>query len=420
MTQLPAWARQLKDRHPEGAMPSREEPIPEWLIEETRETPLWYTIRGAETPRHEHPFRLHDEVLRQPDQWEEILGTHWPMVARAADEIVSRGIEQIVTTGCGSAFFTAIHGEAVLPSLSGIGTRAIESFELANYFPSVDAPSTLIIAHSGTGGSIETVEAVRAASERGCLTLAVTNTEDTNVGRTADSELTYVTNQRCGPCTSVISTRALLTSMLGIALGERLESQADLPALRDSLGKIPFVGRGILAEERLIRDIGARYANAASWLLVGSGPNYFSAREGTLKIEEQAILVAKAYRTGDFHHDALSLVGPERVTVAIEAGGAANRRVVDALRAAREGLSPTVAVTWSGGPGSEELAEHADHILALKPSLPELVVPVPMTIAFQLLGYYLGVERGYNPDTLRTDHEPNTRAWLTSFPLGTH
>jgi hypothetical protein len=43
-----------------------------------------------------------------------------------------------------------------------------------------------------------------------------------------------------------------------------------------------------------------------------------------------------------------------------------------------------------------------------------------MTIVFQLLGYYLGVERGYNPDTLRTDHLPNARAWLTSFPLGTH
>ena len=79
-----------------------------------------------------------------------------------------------------------------------------------------------------------------------------------------------------------------------------------------------------------------------------------------------------------------------------------------------------MALTWSDGPGAEALAEYADHHLALRPSLPELIVPVPMTIAFQLLGYYLGVERGFNPDTLRTDHEPNARAWLTSFPLGTH
>lgn len=420
MSQLPAWARELKERHPEGAMPSREEPIPEWLAEETRDIPLWYIIRGADSPRHKHPFRLYEEVLRQPDQWREILEGYWPKVEQVADEIVDKGIERVITTGCGSAFFTAIHGESVLPSLSGIETRAIESFELTHYFPDVDPASTLVIAHSGTGGSIETVQAVQAAADRGCLTLAVTNTENTGVGRAADLGLTYVTNQRCGPCTSVISTRVLLISMLGIVLGERLGTPADLSELRESLEQVPAVGEGILAEEGLIRQIATRYSDAASWLLVGSGPNYFSVREGTLKIEEQAIVVAKAYRTGDFHHDALSLVGPERVMIAIEAGGAANERVVDALRAAGEGLSPTMAVAWSAGPASEALAEHADHHLALRPSLPEVLAPVPMTIAFQLLGYYLGVKRGYNPDTLRTDHEPNTRAWLTAFPLGTH
>ena len=60
MNQLPTWARELKDRHPHGAMPTREEPIPDWLAEETRRMPLWYIIRGADAPRHEHPFRLHD------------------------------------------------------------------------------------------------------------------------------------------------------------------------------------------------------------------------------------------------------------------------------------------------------------------------------------------------------------------------
>ncbi len=420
MALLPTWARELKDKHPDGAMPTREEPIPDWLAEETRRVPLWYIIRGADAPRHVHPFWLHDEVLRQPDQWQEILDTYWPTVERLADQVVEHGIERIITTGCGSAFFTAIHGEAVLPALSGVETRAIESYELTHYFPIVDPALTLVIAHSGTGGSIETVEAVRAAAERGCLTLAVTNTEDTGVGRAAELNLTYVTNQACGPCTSVISTRVLLISMLGLALGERRGVDANRGGLRKALEDVPAVGRTILAEENLIRAVAAQYANAASWLLVGSGPNYFSAREGTLKIEEQAILVAKAYRTGDFHHGALSLVSPERVAVAVEAAGKANDRVVDALRAAREGLSPTMAVTWSDGPGAEALAEHADHHLALRPSLPELITPVPITIAFQLLGYYLGVERGYNPDTLRTDHEPNTRAWLTSFPLGTH
>jgi hypothetical protein len=52
--------------------------------------------------------------------------------------------------------------------------------------------------------------------------------------------------------------------------------------------------------------------------------------------------------------------------------------------------------------------------------LDELLTPIPLTLVFQLFGYYRGVARGYNPDTLRTDHRPNAKAWITAFPIGKH
>src|SRR5690606_17438520 len=129
---------------------------------------------------------------------------------RLADELAGLGIERIITTGCGSAYFTAIHGSYTLARLTGLDATDVESYELAHYFPGVEPSTTLVIGHSGTGGSIETVQAMTAARERGCHTLAITNTEDTGVGRASDRVLTYVTSQECGPCTSVVSTRVLL------------------------------------------------------------------------------------------------------------------------------------------------------------------------------------------------------------------
>jgi glucosamine--fructose-6-phosphate aminotransferase (isomerizing) len=275
-----------------------------------------------------------------------------------------------------------------------------------------------VIAHSGTGGSIETIQALDAAKAHGCATIAITNTPDTAVARAAQHVVTYETKQACGPCISVISTRILLQTMLALAIAKLLGRTA---SAEQELERLSAAGQELLdAQEAAIAAIGAMHKGLESFLIVGSGPNYFSAREGTLKIEEQAILVGKAYRAGDFHHDALSIVAPGRVVICIEAGGAANDRIVDAIRAAREGESPTIAVTWSGGPGAHELASLADVSIEIPGGLSETIAPIPMTLVFQLLGYYLGVERGYNPDTLRTDHGPNTRAWLTSFPLGTH
>lgn len=420
--QLPRWARQLKEHHPEGEMPSPDRPIPAWLEAEVERVPLWYIIREAEETRSEHPFLLLNEIRRQPGQWKEIVESFWPRVNQVADAIVERDIEHVIFTGCGSAFFTAIHGAFAFPRLAGLTSTAIESFELAHYFPPLDEARTLVVGHSGTGGSIETIEAMKSARRRGCLTLALTNTEDSGVEKASDLHLTYVTRQACGPCISVVSTRLLLALMLGVALARRLgNGTSEITAIENSLSQVGETGAQFLADqEGDVRDISRTLKSATSFFTVGSGPNYFSAREATLKIEEQAILVAKAYRTGDFHHDALSLVAPDRVVIAIEAEGRANNRLVDALNAARQAGSPTVAVLWSGSAAGSELAGSADHVLTLKAGLPELVVPIPMAIVFQLLGYYLAVERGYNPDTLRTDHMPNARAWLTSFPLGTH
>lgn len=422
MTELPRWAQELLDRHPGAEMPSRENPIPDWLAQETRRRPLWYIIRGAQSMPEQHPFLVHREIHRQPEQWQEILNERWPEIDELAKTLVDKGVKRIITTGCGSAFFTALHGATVFEQLAGIETRPIESFELTHYFPRVDPSATLVVGHSGTGGSIETVEAMEAARARGCHTLAMTNTDETPVGRASEHSLTFVTKQECAPCTSVVSTRILMQTMLAIKLGQHLGSAgSNAKQAEEALSIVPETGKSFLdASEGPIQDMAEQHKDLASWLLVGSGPNYFSAREGTLKIEEQAILVGKAYRTGDFHHDALSLVQPRHAVVAIEARGAANKRVVDVVNAANEGLSPTVAVTWSGTSGSEELASTANHHVELRPAVPEIVSPIAMTLVFQLLGYYLGVARGYNPDTLRTEHEPNARAWLTSFPLGTH
>jgi glucosamine--fructose-6-phosphate aminotransferase (isomerizing) len=420
MSQYPRWANAMMDRHPGEAFPTRSDPIPSWLEAEVQEVPLWYTIRESDGVRTEHPFVLYDEIIRQPDKWDEVLATMGSEIDDVASRIAAAGIEQVIVTGCGSAFFTSIHGEFTIPRIAGLPARAIESFELLQYFPAVDPASTLVIAHSGTGGSIETIEALQSARDRGCLTLAISNTEDSRVVQVAELALVYTTHQACGPCISVVSTRILIATLLAAAIA-RQSGHGDVQILSDSLRDVPGVAREFLAtQEGLVRELAVEYKDVDSVMVVGSGANYFSAREGTLKVEEQAVLVGKAYRTGDFHHCALAIVGPGRLVIGIEIAGDANQRMEDALMAANEAGSPTIAVTWTGSEGADALARIADHEIRLSGCLPELLVPIAMTPVFQLLGYYLGVQRDFNPDTLRSDHLPNARAWLTAFPLGTH
>jgi len=417
-TRMPRWAQLLMSKHgiseppPMGAMP-------EWLRGEVEKTPLWYIIREAKEVRRAHPFLLVEELRKQPKQWREILQSLKPAIEALASAIVTRNTKEILFTGCGSAFFTAIHGEFVVERLTGIRCRAVESFELLHYFPEVDPARTVVIAHSGTGGSIETREALQRARERGCLTIAIVNTPGSPLEHLAERSLCYETDQGCGPCISVISTRIVMQTLLGLALGKRLgNNPARFSALEAQLARCADVGELFLQTmEEGVRLLAQKFKNTASFFLVGTGPNYFSAREGTLKIEEESICVSKAYRPGDFHHDVISILGPANCTVAIAGNEATNPRIADCLDVARAAESGTIAVVFAG---NDSIAAHADYVIQLEGGIDELLTPIPLSLVFQLFGYYRGVARGFNPDTLRTDHWPNAKAWITAFPIGTH
>jgi glutamine---fructose-6-phosphate transaminase (isomerizing) len=417
-TQVPRWAESIMKKHgineppPAGA-------VPDWLRTEVETTPLWYIIREAKEVRHAHPYLLVEELRKQPGQWREILSTMRPAIEAIADAIVARKAAEIIFTGCGSAFFTALHGDFVVERLSGIRCRAVESFELLHYFPQVDPAHTVVVAHSGTGGSIETRDALEEARRRGCLTIAIVNTPGSPLEKLAEHSLCYETAQGCGPCISVISTRILIQTLLGLELGLRMgRASGRISALRGQLALCAEIGEKFLStQEEVVRSLAERHKDTASFFLVGTGPNYFSAREGTLKIEEESICVSKAYRPGDFHHDVISILGPTNCTIAIAGNEATNPRIADCLDVARAAESGTIAVVFDG---NDSLAAHAENVIRLEGGLDELFTPIPLTLVFQMFGYYRGVARGFNPDTLRTDHWPNAKAWITAFPIGTH
>lgn len=234
---------------------------------------------------------MYDEILKEPAQWTEILATMRSEIDALAQEFMARGIRQVIFTGCGSAFFTAIHGNLLFRRFTDLSTDAIESYELTHYFPQVDPARTAVIAHSGTGGSIETLQAIRAAKARDVLTVALSNTEVSPILSEADRAVVYVTRQHCGPCISVISTRILLQTLLAAALSTSADDRRELDR---QLAVLPESGHAFLEEfSGRIEDFARRTVGIESVFIVGSGPNYLSAREGTLRVEEQSLTIGK-------------------------------------------------------------------------------------------------------------------------------
>ena len=410
---LPMWAQKLLDSHKGAARPSAKDPMPAWLKEEIQRKPLWYFIRGTEKPRTNHPYYLIEDVRKQPALWHEALKLEG-RIAEIANKIVRDGIEKIVFTGCGSAFFTSILGRVLTENLANIEAEAWESLEFANYYPFLKG-KTMLIAQSATGGSMETLAAVKRAHEKHLYVLGIVNTPGSPLEDEVDEAIVFPVTQKCGPDISVITTRMILLYLLALKLAGRAPS--DVSFLEHEVKESPSLAEVFLQkQESYIDELAGIYHTAKGFFLVGGGANYFSAIEGALKIEEESSLPCKAYRTSEYPHDAMALLSKNYPTIPIILHGPSYDRMTQIARTARAAESPVLAVITDN---MDDVNEYADHSIKI-PDVDEMVAPLFVTIFFQIFGYYIGVKNGVNPDTLKTDVLKNATAWLTAFPLGSH
>jgi len=415
---LPGWAQRLLERHAGAELPTPERPIPDWLDQEIRRTPLWVLIRGSDGVRHGHPYFIYEDIYQQPALLEGVIEIKHQLY-RIVDRLERAQIQHVVFSGCGSSFFNSWLGAFLFRQWTNLSAEGIEALEFVNYYPSFPQRTALIL-QSATGGSVEVLEAGERGRQEGMLVIGLTNTPDSPLADLCDEIVVYPTGQRCGPDISVITTRLMMLYLMAIELGRRHGTLGvhEVDGLERALYAIPTLARRFLeSEDAHLAALAEVLQDQRALFLIGGGPNWFSAREGALKIEEESCMLCKAYRPGEYVHDAIALLGPEITTIPIAPPGKSYPRLYDCARTARAARSPVLAVIAEG---DGDIGQVADHVISFPRELPEMLWPILTTILFQLMGYYLGVRRGYNPDTLRTDDIDHARAWLTAFPLGTH
>ncbi|NLG68149.1 MAG: SIS domain-containing protein [Firmicutes bacterium] len=415
---MPRWAQKLLERHPGAERPTPENPMPAWLEEELKRVPLWYHIREAsDQPRFAAPYHLIEDARKQPELLRQVLGLAGRFES-IAKRISQEGIEHLVFIGCGSAYYNSVLGAFLFPRLTGLTAEASEAWEFYNYYHPTGRKA-LVIAQSATGGSFEVLDAVRRARSLGMPTLALTNTFESPLEELADETVAFPTGQRTGPDISVIPTRLLMMYLLAVALG-RLRKPGDplVERIAAQLPTVPDIAERFFAEQdAAIQALARKYYRQSAILVVGGGPNWFTALEAALKIEEESSTPCRTYQTADYPHMAISLLRQDRTTLVIAPPGPSYARLHTCVRTARASGSPAVAVVLEG---DDAISRDADDVIVVPGRVDEMLFPPLGTMVGQLYGYYLGVNKGWNPDCLGTDDIAHARAWLTAFPLGSH
>lgn len=289
--------------------------------------------------------------------------------------------------GCGTASYAALAGTYLFSSLAKIHVN----FSIASEFEYIEdylTSKSLVIPISQSGETIDVLEPVMKAKEKGARIAAVVNVLGSTLYRKAD----YKFLLGAGIEKAVISTKAFISMyslLLLTAYTIRNEQEKGLEILLQASSDL----KSLLSNTSQIEETAKLLKNKDHVYIIGRGLSYVAALEAALKLKETAYIHAEGFAGGELKHGVIALI--EKGTPCIVL--APNDETFDAIVSNSEQVKARGGFIIGIGPRNHK---SFDIHLSTGDNLQGTFIAQITTI--QLLSYYLAIIRGNNdPDKPR-------------------
>ncbi|MFN4212486.1 MAG: glutamine--fructose-6-phosphate transaminase (isomerizing) [Microgenomates group bacterium] len=294
---------------------------------------------------------------------------------------------QVVLTGCGSAFHCALGGKYFFADV-GIEAQAFGAYEFLPFVKFFNK-KTIVMAISQSGETADTLLAAREAKKQKAHIVAVVNARGSTLERLADTALPV----GAGPEIAVVSTKAFTSQLATLYLisqaiiGKYEEGKKEIRNLEQLIKK--WLNSKLIKK---IAHLAKLLIDKEHLFLIGKHLNYPAALEFALKIKETSYLHAEAFTAGELKHGVIALIQKGTPCLVLASNDQIKREILSssAQLKARGGFIIGIAPYE---------AEEFDFLIKT-PDLGNLTI-FPNIIVGQLLGYYLGIGRGADPDKPR-------------------
>jgi len=314
-----------------------------------------------------------------------------------------RAVDKIIVIACGTAFHAGLVAKYAIEHW----TRIPCEVELASEFRYRDpvlTRSTLIVAISQSGETMDTLMALRHAREQQARVLAICNTNGSTIPRESDAVL-YT---HAGPEVAVASTKGYLTQivacfLVGLYLAQVRGTQFgdEIRAVVDDLRGMPAKISDVLASMDPVRALGRELRDATSVLFLGRHVGYPTALEGALKLKELAYMHAEGFAAGELKHGPIALIEDGVPVIAVvpspRGRGVLHDKVVSNLQEVRARGARTIVIAEEGDTAVEP---YADTVIRI-PQSPTLLQPLLSTVPLQVFACEMADARGHDVDQPR-------------------
>jgi glucosamine--fructose-6-phosphate aminotransferase (isomerizing) len=333
-----------------------------------------------------YPDFMTKEMHEQPAVLARIAEQRGDDAAEVAEHI--RHARGTYLVGCGTAANAALLGQYIFSRAASRHVNFSTGSEFA-YLEHFLQPGSLAIGLSQSGETIDIIESLTAARNRGCTIGALVNVEGSTLNRMADfSVLLGAGPERCVLATKSFTAKLAVLLMSAYAFDGRLEEGRRL--VQRAADEIHH----LLQDERLglIEALAEKIYRREHLYVIGRGPSYPLALEAALKIKEVSYIHAEGFAGGELKHGVIALIEDGSPCLVFAPCDETYRGIVS---------------------GAMEVKARGGFIVGVSPEPNEAFdVHIPIAdlgdgfsmaavVAAQLLAYNLAKLRGYDPDKPR-------------------
>ena len=290
--------------------------------------------------------------------------------------------------GCGTAAYACLAGTYIF---SKIAKKHI-NFSIASefgYLLDFLTSKSLVIGLSQSGETIDLLDSLKKAKEKGATIAALVNVLGSSLYRLSDHKLLL----QAGSEKAVASTKAFTAKLAYLIM------LAYLSAGKPELGKNYLLkaeqGVGAILKndfQQKIINLARKLASLRHVYLIGRGISYPIALESALKIKEASYIHAEGFAGGELKHGVIALIEKNTPCIGFLPNDESYNDTLSGLMELKSRGGMIIGV-------SSQYHEIFDDYLPVSDC--GIASAIPNVVVGQLLGYYLATQKGIDPDKPR-------------------
>lgn len=300
-------------------------------------------------------------------------------------------IDNLILLGCGTSYFAGLTSMRYFKELCNFNTvQIIDGAEFNEYdIPKIGKTSVILLSQSGETKDLH--RCINIARKNDLFIIGVVNVVDSLIARESDCGC-YL---NAGREVAVASTKSFTSQVIILCMIAIWFSQnKDINNIKrkryiTDLRNIHIDISSILDNKEEYKKLIPSLIEKNSLFILGKGNLEAIAKEGSLKIKEVTYIHAEGYSGSSLKHGPFGLLEKNFPVILIDTDSNHNSKMSNVYEQVKSRHAKVITITNNINYERDDM-----YIIPNNKTFNNILSVIP----FQLLSYYLSIEKGYNPD----------------------